>query len=152
VRIVVQRVAEAQVSVADKTIGSISRGLLLLVGIGRGDGEVDLRKLAGQIVELRIFSDVSGKMNLSLRDVGGEALVVSQFTLCADVRRGRRPSFTDAAPPGEAESLLEAFVSALRAEGIPVRTGIFGAKMTVRLTNDGPVTFVLDVAAGRTRE
>ena len=151
-RIVLQRVAEAEVSLVGKTIGSISKGLLLLVGIGRSDGGLDLGKLAKQIVELRIFSDVSGKMNLSLRDVGGEALVVSQFTLCADIRRGRRPSFSNAAEPREAEFLLDAFVCALRAQGIPVQTGVFGAKMQVRLTNDGPVTFVLDVAAGATRE
>ncbi len=151
-RIVIQRVAEAEVSVADGPIGSISKGLLLLVGIDRGDGQVDLGKLAQQIVDLRIFADVSGKMNLSLRDVGGQALVVSQFTLCADIRRGRRPSFSEAAEPREAEALVDAFVCALRDQGISVETGVFGAKMHVRSTNDGPVTFILDVAAGATRE
>lgn len=149
-RIVLQRVTEAHVSVAHETMGSISRGLLLLVGIGRGDGQVDLARLAKRIVELRVFEDALGKMNLSLLDVGGEVLAVSQFTLCGETRKGRRPSFSDAAEAAEAEPLFEAFVRALRAWGIPVQTGAFGAKMQVRLVNDGPVTFVLDVAAGAT--
>jgi D-tyrosyl-tRNA(Tyr) deacylase len=148
VRIVLQRVTEAEVRVVGRTIASISKGLLLLVGVGRGDDEVDLARLAKRIVELRVFEDASGKMNLSLLDVGGEVLAVSQFTLCGDTGRGRRPSFSGAAEAGEAEPLFDALVRALIACGVPVRAGAFGAKMEVRLVNDGPVTFILDVAAG----
>ena len=151
-RIVVQRVAEAHVSVAGRTVAAIPRGVVLLVGVGRGDDQVDLGKLAKRIVELRIFEDSSGKMNLSLRDVGGEVLVVSQFTLYGEMRKGRRPSFSDAALPEEAEPLFDAFVCALRAQGVPVQTGVFGAKMQVGLVNDGPVTFVMDVAAREAAE
>ena len=147
-RIVLQRVACARVEVGGQTIAAIRKGLLLLVGIGRGDGAVDLEKAARRLAELRVFEDGAGKMNLSLRDAGGEILAVSQFTLYGDTRKGRRPGFTDAAGPHVAEPIFDAFVQALRGEGIPVQTGRFGAKMSVKLVNDGPVTFVLEVAAG----
>ena len=143
-RVVVQRVSRASVAVEGETVASIGRGLLLLVGVAQEDGEEEARRLAAKCAELRVFSDVEGKFNLSLLDVGGGALVVSQFTLLADTRRGRRPSFTGAAPPESAEPLVEAFARALREAGAPTQTGRFGAKMTVELVNDGPVTIVLD--------
>ena len=144
-RIVLQRVHRASVQVDRKVIASISEGLLLLVGIGRDDEDLDLGHWARKIVQLRIFEDEAGKMNLSLQDTGGEMLVVSQFTLYGNVHKGRRPSFSEAAPPQEAKRLLDAFVNALRAEKITVKTGSFGASMTVELVNDGPVTLVLDL-------
>ena len=144
-RIVLQRVHRAKVYVDRRIIASISNGLLLLVGIGKGDDGLDLGYWARKIVELRIFEDTAGKMNLSLQDTGGEILVVSQFTLFGNVHKGRRPSFSEAAPPQEAERLLDALVKALRAENIPVKTGSFGARMMVELVNDGPVTLVFDL-------
>jgi len=146
VRLVIQRVSRAAVRVDGKTIAMIGRGFLILVGIGRGDSGVELSRLAGKIASLRVFEDQNGKMNLSLRDVGGEVLAVSQFTLYADTRKGRRPSFVAAAPPEEAAPLFDRFVAALRDEGIPVQTGEFGAKMEVELVNDGPVTIIHEVA------
>ena len=145
-RVVVQRVSRASVSVDGEIVASIGRGLLLLVGAAEGDGEEAACRLAVKCAELRIFSDAEGKFNLSLRDVGGEALVVSQFTLLADTRRGRRPSFVGAAPPEVAEPLVAAFAQAMREAGAPTQTGRFGAKMTVELVNEGPVTIVLDSA------
>jgi D-tyrosyl-tRNA(Tyr) deacylase len=145
-RIVLQRVSRASVAVADKEVAAIGRGLLLLVGIGEEDDEAEVRRLAGKCAEMRIFSDAEGKFNLSVTDIGGEALVVSQFTLLADVRRGRRPSFAAAARPEQAEPLVEAFARALRDAGVPAQAGVFGAKMEVSLVNDGPVTVVLDSA------
>jgi len=144
VRIVIQRVSEAAVTVDGEIIAQIGRGLLLLVGVGVGDDEADARKLAQKCAEMRIFSDEEGRFNLSLIDVGGAALAVSQFTLLADVRRGRRPSFEGAAPPENAQPVFDAFVEALRASGVAAETGRFGAKMRVALVNEGPVTIVLD--------
>ncbi len=145
-RVVAQRVSRASVTVEGEVVSSIGRGLLLLVGAAQGDGEAEARRLAQKCAELRIFADAEGKFNLSLLEVGGEALVVSQFTLLADTRRGRRPSFVAAAPPAQAEPLVEAFAQALRQAGAPVQTGRFGAKMAVELLNEGPVTIVLDSA------
>lgn len=146
-RIVLQRVSQASVDVDGKRIAEIDRGLLLLVGIAAGDSDIDLAKAAKKMVDLRIFEDEKHKMNQSLRDVGGAVLAVSQFTLCADVSKGRRPSFVDAAPSELAEPLFDSFVEALREEGVDVQTGEFGAKMAVKLENDGPVTLALEVAA-----
>jgi D-tyrosyl-tRNA(Tyr) deacylase len=143
-RIVVQRVSRASVSVDGDTVGAIRSGLLLLVGVAEGDTEEEASRLARKFAEMRVFSDPEGRFNLSLIDTGGEALVVSQFTLLADVRRGRRPSFVGAAPPEVAEPLMEAFASALREMGVRVETGRFGARMQVELVNDGPVTIVID--------
>jgi D-tyrosyl-tRNA(Tyr) deacylase len=128
-------------------VGQIGRGLVVLLGVGHGDGEAEARLLGEKIANLRIFEDAAGKMNLSLLDVGGEALVVSQFTLYADTRRGRRPGFTDAALPDVAEPLVQRFADHLRAAGIPVATGRFGAMMLVEIHNDGPVTILLDTDA-----
>ncbi len=149
-RIVLQRVSYASVDVDGKRIAAIGPGLLLLVGIGAGDSDIDLVKTSRKIVDLRIFEDEAHKMNRSLRDIGGAVLAVSQFTLYADVSKGRRPSFVSAAPPELAEPLFDAFVRALRAEGMDVQTGEFGAHMTVRLENDGPVTLTLEVASQAT--
>jgi D-tyrosyl-tRNA(Tyr) deacylase len=137
-------VSTASVAVDGEIIGSIGRGLLLLAGIADGDSEEEARKLAQKCAEMRIFSDDDGHFNLSLPDVGGEALVVSQFTLFADVRRGRRPSFDEAARPEVAEPLVDALAAALRDAGVPVQTGHFGARMAVSLVNEGPVTIVID--------
>lgn len=145
-RIVLQRVSRARVRVGGETVASIAGGLLLLVGIGRKDAVLDLARLARRLVELRIFEDGEGKMNLSLRDVGGEVLIVSQFTLYGEIQKGRRPSFSDAARPEEAEPLFRSFIRVLEAEGVSVKAGVFGAKMEVDLTNDGPVTLILDLA------
>ena len=144
-RIVVQRVRRAAVDVGETQIAEIGPGLLLLVGIVSEDTRVDLTKAARKVVTLRIHEDEDGKMNRSLIDVGGKVLAVSQFTLLADTRKGRRPSFVGAAPPETAEPVFEAFVAAIRREGVEVRTGKFGAKMAVELVNDGPVTLVLEV-------
>ncbi len=141
---VLQRVSRAAVTVEDEPVASIGHGLLVLVGVAQGDTESDARKLARKTAELRIFADAQSKFNLSLLDVRGEALVVSQFTLLADCRKGRRPSFTDAAPPDVAAPLVEVFAQALREMGVPTSTGRFGAMMQVELVNDGPVTIVLD--------
>ena len=145
-RIVLQRVSQASVDVDEKRIANIGQGLLLLVGIASEDSAVDLGKAAKKIIDLRIFEDDEGKMNRSLRDIGGAVLAVSQFTLYADISKGRRPSFVHAAPPEFAEPLFDSFVDALRLEGVDVQTGRFGAKMAVRLENDGPVTLTLEVA------
>ncbi|MCS7220728.1 MAG: D-aminoacyl-tRNA deacylase [Anaerolineae bacterium] len=145
-RAVVQRVSEASVIVAGEVISAIGRGLLIFLGVTHSDGEEEAAYLARKIAGLRVFEDAEGKMNLSLADVGGQALVVSQFTLYADARKGRRPSFTDAARPEQAEPLIERFVAYLRNEGIPTQTGRFQAHMGVRLCNDGPVTLILDTA------
>jgi D-tyrosyl-tRNA(Tyr) deacylase len=140
---VVQRVAEARVVVDGSVVGSVGSGLLVLLGVARGDEPDVAARLAGKIARLRIF-EADGRFDRSVLDVGGAALVVSQFTLLADTRRGNRPGFTDAAPPEQAEPLYEAFCDALRAEGVPVETGVFGARMQVELVNDGPVTILLE--------
>ncbi|MDN7136508.1 D-aminoacyl-tRNA deacylase [Pseudidiomarina terrestris] len=139
-----QRVTKAQVEINGNTVGSIQHGLLILLGISPTDSEQVARKLAARVAGYRMFSDADDKMNLSLSDDNGEALVVSQFTLAADTNSGRRPSFSSAAPPAQAEPLYLAFVEELKALGISVATGEFGADMQVSLTNDGPVTFLLD--------
>jgi len=143
-RLVLQRVRGAQVKVDDEMVGKIGQGLVVLLGVKRGDGEGDARYLAGKVANLRIFEDESGKFNLSTLDVGGEVLVVSQFTLYGDCRKGRRPSFTQASPPEEAQQLYERFVSFLKGEGLKVETGVFGAKMLVEIENQGPVTLILE--------
>ena len=143
-RIVVQRVKNASVSVAGETVSRIGRGLLVLIGVQAGDGEQDARLAAEKIAGLRVFEDEAGKMNLSVRDVGGEVLAVSQFTLLGDVRRGKRPSFTEAARPEDADPLYEAVVRLLREGGVPCLTGVFRAHMEVELVNDGPVTILYD--------
>lgn len=143
-RAVVQRVSSARVEVEGEVTGSIDRGLLVLLGVGQGDTEKQAQWLADKIAGLRIFEDDAGKMNLSVQDIGGSVLVVSQFTLYGDCRKGRRPSFTEAAPPDLADRLYQAFVSHLRSLGIPAETGVFQAKMKVHLVNDGPVTILLD--------
>lgn len=143
-RVVLQRVAEASVRAEGHEIARIGRGLLLLVGIGRDDGEAELGFWARKIPGLRVFPDEAGRMNRSLRDVGGEILCVSQFTLYGDACQGRRPGFDRAAPSAEAAALYEAFLSRLRAEGVPVQSGAFGARMEVALVNDGPVTLILE--------
>lgn len=143
-RAVVQRVRSADVTVAEELIGQIDRGLVILLGVEAGDSDAECDYLAEKIVGLRIFGDAEGKMNLSLLDVGGAALIVSQFTLLADTRKGKRPSFVAAAPPAEGNRLYEAFCRKVSSLGIPVATGRFGADMQVRLINDGPVTIILD--------
>jgi len=143
-KIVLQRVKEARVEAEGKTAGRIGKGLCLLVGVEKGDREDDARALAKKAVELRIFPDAAGKMNLSLVDVRGEVLAVSQFTLAASVRKGRRPGFEGAEEPRRAAELFEIFVDAVEAAGIKVETGVFQAVMEVHILNDGPVTFVLD--------
>ncbi len=145
-RALIQRVSEASVVVDGETVGAIGHGLLILLGIGHSDGAADVQPLAAKIANLRIFSDAEGKFNLSLLDVGGAALVVSQFTLFADTRRGRRPGFVDAAAPTHAAPLVDHFCAALRQLGINVETGRFGAMMEVKLVNQGPVTIWLDTA------
>lgn len=145
----VQRVDHASVSVDGEVIGQIGEGLLALVGAGRADTIADAEALARKVVGLRIFPDEDGRFNLSLVDVGGAMLVVSQFTLYADVRRGRRPSFTEAARPEQAEQLVEEFVEAVRALDVEVATGRFGAMMEVDLRNNGPFTLMVETAAGR---
>jgi D-tyrosyl-tRNA(Tyr) deacylase len=144
VRALIQRVSEASVEVAGERIAAVGGGLLVLVAAGAGDGPEAPAQLAAKVARLRIFADAEGRMNRSIVDVGGEALVVSQFTLYADVRRGNRPGFTGAAPPDAGEQLVDAFAAALRELGVPVQTGRFGAHMRVALTNDGPVTIWLD--------
>jgi D-tyrosyl-tRNA(Tyr) deacylase len=145
VRIVLQRVKNASVSVGGERISEIGQGLLLLVGVARGDGEAEADWLAEKVAGLRILGDEEGKMNLSVRDVGGEILAVSQFTLLADTRKGKRPSFIGAAPPEEAERLFDYFCERLGEAGVgSVKTGAFGEMMDVALVNDGPVTIVLE--------
>ena len=143
-RALLQRVTRAEVRVGGDTVGEIGRGLVALVGVGPDDDDAVADGLARQVAELRIFADDEGRTNLSLLDVEGGALVVSQFTLFADTRRGRRPGFSGAAPPDQAERLYERFAGALSALGIPVATGRFGASMAVELVNDGPFTIWLD--------
>jgi len=145
-RIVLQRVQRASVDVDGERIAEIGAGLLLLVGVAEGDEGVDLAKVASKLVALRIHVDDEGKMNRSLLDIDGEVLAVSQFTLLADTRKGRRPSFLGAAPPEVAEPIFDALVRAIEVEGVRIQIGRFGAKMAVGLVNDGPVTLVLDVA------
>jgi D-tyrosyl-tRNA(Tyr) deacylase len=146
---VIQRVSEASVTVGGEVAGAIGPGLLILLGVGAGDGPAEIALLAEKIANLRIFADDEGRFNRSALDVGGAALVVSQFTLYADTRRGRRPSFSDAAAPDLAAPLIEAFAAALRQRGLPVATGVFGAHMRVALINDGPVTIILDTETFR---
>jgi D-tyrosyl-tRNA(Tyr) deacylase len=143
-RAVVQRVREASVSVDGQTAGAIGRGFLILLGVTHEDGEAEAAWLARKVAGLRVFEDDAGKMNLGLADVGGAVLLVSQFTLYGDVRKGRRPSFTAAARPEQAERLVARFADLLRSEGLAVATGVFGATMQVHLVNDGPVTLWLD--------
>ena len=145
-RAVIQRVREASVSVDGREVAAIGPGLLILLGVGHADAAEAARWLAGKVAELRIFEDAEGKMNRSVRETGGAVLVVSQFTLYGDARKGRRPSFSDAAPPDAAVPLLRAFVGDLRERGLPVQEGVFGARMRVHLVNDGPVTILLDTA------
>jgi D-tyrosyl-tRNA(Tyr) deacylase len=146
-RAVIQRVTSARVVIGGEVAGQISKGLLVLLGVGNQDAAKEARWLADKIVGLRIFNDDQGKMNLSLGDVGGEILVVSQFTLHGDCRKGRRPSFVHAAPPENAIPLYEAFIDAVKALGVRAATGRFGAMMQVELVNDGPVTLILDTQA-----
>ena len=140
----IQRVRDARVSVEGSVAGEIGAGLCVLLGVARRDGEGQAARLAGKVARLRVFPDEAGRFDRSLLDVGGAALVVSQFTLIADTAKGNRPSFSDAAPPEEAEPLVERFCEELRNLGVPVRTGVFGATMLVELANDGPVTIVLE--------
>ena len=144
-RAVCQRVSEARVRVAGAAVGEIGTGLCILLGVAQGDTAADAARLAAKIARLRIFPDDQARFDRSVVDVGGSALVVSQFTLLADTTKGNRSSFTDAAPPEEAEPLYERFCEALRELGVPVQTGVFGARMEVSLVNDGPVTIILDV-------
>lgn len=139
-----QRVSRAEVRVDGAVTGSIGRGLVVLLGVGRDDTEVEVNWMLDKIVGLRIFADDAGKMNLGLEDIGGGLLVVSQFTLYGDTRKGRRPSFIDAAPPELAVALYDAFVRAARAKGLDVGTGVFQAMMDVDLVNDGPVTLIIE--------
>ena len=143
-RAVVQRVSRARVVVGGEVRGEIGAGLCVLLGVARGDEPAAAERVAGRVARLRIFENEEGRFDRSLLDAGGSALVVSQFTLLADTAKGNRPSFTDAAPPEEAEPLYERFCDGLRALGVEVATGVFGARMEVELTNDGPVTIVLD--------
>jgi len=143
-RVLLQRVSRAAVVVDGAETGAVGRGFLALVGVAHGDDANTAGKLAAKTARLRVFADDAGRMNLALGDVDGAVLAVSQFTLYADVRRGNRPSFTDAAPPECGEAVYEAYVEALRAEGVPVATGVFGAHMRVELVNDGPVTILLE--------
>ncbi len=143
-RAVIQRVRSAKVTVDSSVCGEIGQGLLVLLGVGKGDAEADAKYLASKTAGLRVFQNKAGKMSLSLKDISGEVLVVSQFTLYGDVRRGLRPSFDAAASPDEAAQLYERYCCLLRQEGLVVRTGVFQAMMDVELLNDGPVTILLD--------
>jgi D-tyrosyl-tRNA(Tyr) deacylase len=143
-RAVVQRVSRAKVSVAGEVAGEIGRGWLVLLGVAPGDSRKQVDWLAEKLANLRAFNDPDGKMNLSVQDVGGAVLVVSQFTLYGDCQKGRRPGFTGAAPPAVAEPLYESFLNALKLLGVPVEAGRFAADMQVELVNDGPVTFIID--------
>ena len=141
---VIQRVSQAHVTVEGKIVSRIGQGLVILLGVFQNDGDADAAFLADKIAGLRIFGDEHQKMNLSIKDVGGAALVISQFTLCGDWRKGRRPSFISAADPETGRRLYEKFIADLKIAGVPTEQGIFGAMMAVSLVNDGPVTFVLD--------
>ena len=143
-RAVVQRVAEARVRVEDQVVGEIGPGFCVLLGVARGDEPADAERLAGKVARLRIFENEEGKFDRSVEDVGGGVLVVSQFTLIADTEKGNRPSFAAAAPAEEAEALYEAFCAALRVFGLQIETGVFGARMKVEITNDGPVTVIVE--------
>jgi len=143
-KIVLQRVKRGQVSVNDQPIAKINKGVVILLGIGFDDDEAKARYLANKIANLRIFEDENGKINLSLLDIGGEAIVVSQFTLYADIQKGRRPSFTKAAPPDLARPLVDRFAELLEEEGVSTQMGEFGAHMFVEIENDGPVTILLE--------
>ena len=143
-RAVVQRVSSARVRVGGEVTGEIGRGLAVLLGVSREDSEADARLLADKVAGLRVFEDAAGKMNLAAADVGGGVLVVSQFTLYGDARKGNRPSFTEAAPPEAANALYERFCTLVREKGLPVATGVFRASMEVELVNEGPVTILLD--------
>ncbi len=143
-RAVIQRVSQASLKVKDKEIASIAHGIFILLGVGNGDNDKDIVWLANKIINLRIFEDAEEKFNRSLSDVKGDILLVSQFTLFADCKRGRRPSFDDAMPPAEAENLIKNFALYLRSQNVTVKEGIFGARMEINLTNYGPVTIFLD--------
>ena len=143
-RAVVQRVSRGEVRVDGQVVGAVGQGLVVLLGVARGDGEADARALADKVAGLRVFEDAAGKMNLALAEVGGGLLVVSQFTLLGDARRGNRPSFIDAAGPEEGKALYLRFCALVREKGVPVATGTFRAMMEVDLVNDGPVTILLD--------
>ena len=143
-RIVVQRVSRAEVRVAGSTVGAIGKGLVLLVAVEHGDGEEEVRQAAHRFASLRVFEDGEGRMNRGLDEVGGAVLLISQFTLAGSIKRGRRPDFAHAAPPAEAEPVIDALAAALRAAGVEVATGVVRAHMEVELVNDGPVTFVWD--------
>jgi len=147
-RLLLQRVTRASVTVDGEIVGRVGPGLVVLVGVGHGDDDALAESMAGRVADLRIFRDAEGKTNRSLVDVAGSALVVSQFTLYGDTRKGRRPSFLDAAPPAVGESLYLRFADALAARGVPVAKGVFGAEMEVELVNDGPMTIWLDTSAG----
>lgn len=147
-RVVLQRVREASVQTGGEVVSRIGPGLCLLVGVEKGDAEADADRLARKAASLRVFSDAEGRMNLDVAEAGGAILAVSQFTLAASVRKGRRPSFDGAEEPARAAALFDRFVAALRSTGLEVLTGVFQAEMLVRLVNDGPVTFVLDSAGG----
>jgi D-tyrosyl-tRNA(Tyr) deacylase len=143
-KILIQRVSEASVTVENKVVGKIRKGVLVFLGITHNDSETEARFLADKVANLRVFEDCEGKMNLSLKDVGGSALIISQFTLYGDAIKGRRPSFTDAAKPEKAIPLYEYFISESRKNGIKTEAGIFGAKMEVSLVNSGPVTILIE--------
>lgn len=146
-RAVVQRVTEAAVTVEGRPVGAIGPGLVVLVGVTHGDSDEQARWLAQKVANLRVFEDQEGKMNRSVADIGGRLLVVSQFTLYADTRKGNRPGFSNAAPPGLADSLIGRFVDYLRDSGLSVETGVFGARMLLEIHNDGPVTIIVDTPA-----
>ena len=146
-RVVLQRVRRASVTVDGELVASIDRGYLLLVGIGSQDADDEVERMAEKVANLRLFADRDGKTNLALSDVGGEILVVSQFTLYGDLRKGRRPSWTDAAPPDAASERVEAFARSLEGRGLKVGRGVFGAHMDVELLNEGPFTLVLDASS-----
>ena len=143
-RLVIQRVSQASVTIDGQVVGRCGVGFCILAGVKNGDTPAEAKWLANKVANLRVFEDNAGKMNLSLLDVKGEALVVSQFTLYANAQRGRRPDFVDAARPEQAEALIEYFVEQLRAEGVPTQTGVFRALMQVEIHNDGPVTIILE--------
>ena len=142
---VIQRVSSAQCTVDGTSTGEIGHGIVLLLGVHHDDNEEQAKKLAQKIINLRFFNDAGGKLNLSLRDIGGEVLVISQFTLFGDCSKGRRPSYSDAAPPEKAEALYEYFIEQLKLHDVPVATGVFGAMMSIALTNEGPVTLIVDM-------
>jgi D-tyrosyl-tRNA(Tyr) deacylase len=143
-RAVVQRVSRGEVRVDGASVGAVGRGFVVLLGVARGDEEADARALADKVAALRVFEDAAGKMNLALAEVGGGVLVVSQFTLLGDARKGNRPSFVEAAPPEVGDALYQRFCALLREKGLPVATGVFRASMAVELVNEGPVTILLD--------